>query len=128
MDAITSFTLLAAGFVNSFGPTGPFTGTPGKAIFLASSHRETVTSDLDWYTTIRRRLGFTPVRKWLFYVTGGFALAQIDSTTTVSFDTDQFLLKGFGFSGSRGQIRPGWTADLAPSLLSRRISISISAL
>src|SRR5258708_100732 len=69
----------------NFGPTGPFVG--GGAA-LASSHTETVTKDLNWYSTFRGRIGFTPTPTWLVYVTGGLAVASINSTSHILYGAD----------------------------------------
>ena len=88
----------------NFGPTGPFAGGgPG----LASSHTENVTKDLNWYSTFRGRIGFTPTPTWLLYVTGGLAVASINSTSIVSYGGDQFYLSNNTFSGSTTQTRAG---------------------
>jgi outer membrane immunogenic protein len=91
----------------SYGPAGPF--ALGGA-HLASSHTETVTGDLDWFSTFRGRLGFTPIPQWLLYATGGGAIARIQSSTNVAFGTDQFFLPGNTFQGSNQETRFGWTA------------------
>jgi outer membrane immunogenic protein len=55
-----------------------------------------------WLATIRGRLGFTPMDRWLLYVTGGFAAADVEATiNTVAAG----LL-------SDTQTRTGWTAGV----------------
>ena len=92
---------------NNYGPAGPFVGGGGG--ILASSHTEDVTKQVDWYSTLRARLGYTVTPTWLLYLTGGLAVGEIKSTTNVQFGTDQFYLGGFGFSGSDTTTRVGWT-------------------
>jgi outer membrane immunogenic protein len=91
----------------AYGPAGPFVG--GGAL-LASSHTEAVTKDLDWFSTFRGRIGFTPAPQWLLYGTGGLAVARIHSTTNVAFGADQFFLSNGVFTGSDTETRWGWTA------------------
>jgi outer membrane immunogenic protein len=93
---------------NNFGPAGPF-APPTLPTNLASSHTEIVTKELNWYSTFRGRIGFTPVSTWLVYVTGGVAVAAIGSTTNVAFGANQFFLNNVVLSGSQTQTRPGWT-------------------
>jgi outer membrane immunogenic protein len=90
----------------SFGPNGPFVG-PGPGTLMAS-HTETITKDLDWYSTFRGRVGFTPTPNWLLYGTGGLAVAGIRSTTNLAFGADQFFLNSFNFAGSTTQTRVGF--------------------
>jgi outer membrane immunogenic protein len=90
----------------NYGPAGPFTG---GGPFLASSHTEDVTKQVDLYSTLRARLGYTVTPTWLLYLTGGLAVGEIKSTTNVQFGTDQFYLSSFGFSGSDTTTRVGWT-------------------
>ena len=55
-----------------------------------------------WLATIRGRVGFTPMDRWLLYVTGGFAAADVEATiNTVAAG----LL-------SDTQTRTGWTAGV----------------
>lgn len=89
----------------NFGSIGPFAG--GGAL-LMSSHTENVTKDLNWYSTFRGRIGFTPTPTWLLYVTGGLAVASINSSSNLAFGTDQFFLSEFNFAGSTTQTRGGW--------------------
>lgn len=97
---------LREAIITSYGPAGPFVGSAS----LAASHTETVTKDLDWFSTFRARLGVTPSPTWMIYVTGGLAVAEIKSRTNLTFGADQFFLNSFVFSGSQTQTRTGWTA------------------
>jgi outer membrane immunogenic protein len=66
----------------------------------------TINQRLDWYSTIRGRLGVT----WgqaLFYATGGVAFAGLNTTTTVQIATGgQF--GGLLFQGSYDRVRVGY--------------------
>jgi outer membrane immunogenic protein len=88
---------------NSYGPVGPF------LLDFASSRTEQVTQSLDWFSTVRGRVG-TTFGRVLVYGTGGLAIARINSTTNIAFGTDQFFLAGNGFQGSDAMTRPGWVA------------------
>jgi len=61
---------------------------------------EAVTKRLDWYSTVRGRLGLGWDR-WLGYVTGGLAVAHIHSSLEIPIGP---------FSGSKSQTRYGWAA------------------
>jgi outer membrane immunogenic protein len=67
-------------------------------------HTETVSNQLDWYSTVRGRVGVTRDR-WLAYVTGGLAVGGVHPTTNYLVTDTNFL---FSFSGR--QTRVGWTA------------------
>jgi outer membrane immunogenic protein len=67
-----------------------------------------VTKDLNWYSTFRGRIGFTPTPTWLLYVTGGLAVASINSTSNSLYGTDQFFFSNSNYSGSTTQTRAGW--------------------
>jgi outer membrane immunogenic protein len=90
----------------NYGPAGPFVG--GGAL-LASSHTEDVTKQVDWYSTLRARLGYTVSPTWLFYVTGGLAVGEIKSSTNVQFAGDQFYLGSSTYIGSDTVTRAGWS-------------------
>jgi outer membrane immunogenic protein len=87
---------------------GPFQLPVGPVGPLVSSHTEAVTNDIDWFATVRGRLGYT----WgnvLLYATGGLAVAEIKSSTNVVFLNDQFFLPTANFAGSATNTRTGWT-------------------
>jgi outer membrane immunogenic protein len=97
---------------NSFGPIGPFTPVPGNnpGALLASSHTESVSKDVEWYSTFRGRVGYLVSPTMLLYGTGGLAVARIKSSTNETFAADQFFLSNFVFQGSDTITRVGWTA------------------
>jgi outer membrane immunogenic protein len=76
----------------------PFASTP---IARWDAHNETVWKDLDWFSTIRARLGYV----WnnvLFYPTAGLAIARINGRFSY-LDT----VLGFEFAGSEVHTRLG---------------------
>ena len=91
----------------ALGPIGPFVG--GGAALMAS-HTESLTKSLDWYSTFRGRLGFTPAPNLLLYATGGLAVAEVKSSASLAFGADQFFLGSFLFNGSQSQTRTGFAA------------------
>jgi outer membrane immunogenic protein len=68
---------------------------------------ETISHRLDWFGTVRGRLGFTPADRLLLYATGGFAYGRVESSTSITFSTPGIF---FPFTGSASTTRAGWTA------------------
>lgn len=60
----------------------------------------TLTSEFDWFGTVRGRIGLVHEGNTLFYVTGGLAYADVDHT---------FEFAPFGFSQSDSDLEFGWT-------------------
>jgi outer membrane immunogenic protein len=77
--------------------------------FTIPTHTEHVTARLDWFSTYRGRLGFTPIDRLLVYATAGFVIAEINSETSVAFGTFPIrpLLNGAVHTGSRDKISSG---------------------
>ena len=73
-----------------------------------ASHTESLSRSLDWYSTFRGRLGFTPAPNFLLYATGGLAVGEVKSSASLAFAADQFFLGNFQFSGSQSQVRTGF--------------------
>jgi outer membrane immunogenic protein len=65
-----------------------------------------ISQKLDWFGTVRGRLGITPIDpKLLFYVTGGLAYGHVEGAATVDFrpvGTEQY-------PGSVDTTKMGWT-------------------
>lgn len=76
--------------------------TTVNAIVDIPSHVESVTKKLDWYSTIRGRWGLAHDR-WLGYVTGGLAVAHVESSLDWINDGSSI------FTGSDSRTRFGWT-------------------
>jgi outer membrane immunogenic protein len=55
----------------------------------------------NWIATVRARLGIVPAQQWLFYVTGGYAVASVRAS----------VLNGI-FDFSESQTRHGWTVGV----------------
>ena len=104
-----------------FGVEGDFNGsslretvnaaypsTPTTTLGLTSPHTEAVSRDLDWFATIRGRVGYT-WSNFMLYATGGLAVAEIKSSTNVVFANDGNFLSAANFIGSTSTTRAGWT-------------------
>jgi len=73
--------------------------------FSDGRFRHTVTQKLDYFGTLRARLGFTPVNQWLLYATGGLAYGHVRSHSDVEF-TEPAEDR---YHGSDSSTRIGWT-------------------
>lgn len=77
------------------------------------------TSQIDWFGTIRPRLGFLPQERLMLYGTGGFAFAKVKSSGGYAWrehgfwwggpEGDHFFDRSGGFKESSSDIRTGWT-------------------
>jgi outer membrane immunogenic protein len=91
---------------------------PG-ALLLTSTGILNITEKLDWFGTVRGRLGVLGGPNWLFYGTGGLAYGGVDTDTTLTvgalsavnnFNTTRTgWTAGAGIEGWFGQ---NWTAKL----------------
>ncbi|MGA2027600.1 MAG: outer membrane protein [Syntrophobacteraceae bacterium] len=61
----------------------------------------TVSQQVDYFGTLRARLGFTPADRYLIYVTGGLAYGYVSSSSYIP-------LSGAIFSGSSSGMQAGW--------------------
>lgn len=75
-------------------------------------------NSVDWFGTIRARLGVTPVERLLVYATGGAAYGKVKGSGGYSWHEYGFWWGGpgdhnfdrsGGFSGSDSSVRWGWT-------------------
>jgi outer membrane immunogenic protein len=71
---------------------------------LVGLFNHTVNEKLDWFGTVRGRLGVLPAPTWLLYVTGGLAYGHVNSNTAVNFTA-----AGDTYVGSFSDTRVGWT-------------------
>lgn len=74
-----------SGQSRSFDAVYPAFPNPGNPAFTNVAHTEHVTSRLDWFSTVRGRLGFTPWDRVLLYGTAGAVFADVKSETSVNF-------------------------------------------
>jgi outer membrane immunogenic protein len=77
----------------------PLPFAPGSTFNHAISHK------LDWFGTIRARLGWLPTDRVLIYGTGGLAYGHVASDTAISFP-----VSGDTYAGTINDTRFGWTA------------------
>ncbi|RTL48924.1 MAG: porin family protein [Bradyrhizobiaceae bacterium] len=80
----------------------------------------TTSQKVDWFGTVRGRLGFLPTDRLLIYGTGGLAYGEIKEDTSLTRSTGLHVTGGgFGvsctanqtcFAGSTSGVRTGWTA------------------
>jgi outer membrane immunogenic protein len=70
-----------------------------------------VTKSIDWFGTVRGRIGFLATPQWLLYGTGGFAYGQAKSSFSTSDLTSGCVANAtFCANGSSSSVRTGWTA------------------
>jgi outer membrane immunogenic protein len=71
---------------------------------LTGNFLHTTNEKLDWFGTVRGRVGVLAAPTWLLYVTGGLAYGDVKSSTAVSFTstTDAYI-------GSFSDTHVGWT-------------------
>jgi outer membrane immunogenic protein len=87
------------------GTTGPIPTFPGVIPVNVTAIGD---QKLNFFGTVRGRVGFTPVDSLLVYATGGLAFGRIESGTSTS---DAFSVFGISpASGSASTMRTGWTA------------------
>lgn len=57
---------------------------------------------VDWFGSLRARLGYTPVDRFMVYATGGYAYGKVKSHASYSID-------GIGEGISKSKTKSGWT-------------------
>lgn len=67
-------------------------------------HEVNAESKVEWFGTVRGRIGYTPVDRLMVFVTGGLAYGSIKNK--ISY-TD--FGNGYSFYGSKSDTRAGWT-------------------
>ena len=72
----------------------------GPALSNMSSYA--VTQEIDFFGTLRGRVGYTPADRLLLYVTGGLAYGEVSSSTSGTATR-------ITFSGSESGMQVGWT-------------------
>lgn len=70
-----------------------------------------LTKSIDWFGTVRGRIGFLASPQWLLYATGGLAYGE----TKISFNTADLVLgcvanASICAAGAKSDVRVGWTA------------------
>jgi outer membrane immunogenic protein len=90
-------------------PTAVGACFPGVTAFPATVGSATLAFDqkLQWFGTVRARLGVTPAPTLLAYVTGGFAYGEIE--TSGSLNTTTIALVPVSAAFSQSNTKTGWT-------------------
>lgn len=68
------------------------------------SELSTARQELDWFGTVRGRVGWLPMSRMLIYVTGGLAYGRVENSASIAFPADGEL-----YAGSSSDTRAGWT-------------------
>jgi outer membrane immunogenic protein len=97
------------------------------------SEEMTAKSDVEWFGTLRARLGVTPSERLLVYGTGGLAYGSVRNTGGYQWHEygfwwggpgDHFFDRSGGFEGSSSDVRWGWALGAgAEYALTDRFSI-----
>jgi outer membrane immunogenic protein len=107
----------ASTFTTFGGSTPPAPAFPGSFTFVTGTQTETVSTRLDWFGTVRGRVGYT-TGDLMWYGTGGFAYGQFKTSVTqssvVNVQSTFFGVPPATFTSAgalnASQNRTGWTA------------------
>ena len=77
-------------------------------------YRWNIQQDLDWYGTVRARLGFLPTQNILIYATGGVAYGETSASHTSADLTNNGFISG---RGSASEHHIGWAAGAGGELM-----------
>ena len=100
LEADISYTYFA-GSASSSGAFAPI-GGPWAAL-LTSPFSYSQSSQLDWFSTVRGRIGLASASNFLIYATGGLAFGRAEATTLLTFPL-------VSFAGKESGAKTGWTA------------------
>ena len=78
-----------------------FIGNPVLGTQLAT----TASSELEYFGTVRARLGFVPLDRWLVYATAGLAYGEVKSSAGVS----GVQAPALNWAGNRSDVQVGYT-------------------
>lgn len=70
---------------------------------LGSTLSTSASERLDWLSTVRLRLGYTPFDRWLVYATGGFAFGGVRNSAGVVINNDP----AYQWSASNSSVKTG---------------------
>jgi outer membrane immunogenic protein len=77
---------------------------------LAGTFASAVNTKLNWFGTVRGRLGIAPSPTLLIFATGGLAYGQVSSSTVGAFSAlGGFTALGETYAGTASNTRAGWT-------------------
>jgi outer membrane immunogenic protein len=84
------------------------TNSTQPALFTTATVTAAGSQKIDWFGTLRGRLGWTPTPPLLIYATGGLAYGRVK--TDVSFTGfDSFTTAGGASAVTKNETRAGWT-------------------
>ncbi|WP_349368848.1 outer membrane protein [Salinarimonas sp.] len=68
-----------------------------------------VETEIDWFATLRARLGFVPAERLMVYATAGAMMADVTDTTRVQLALGGAIVPQVNYLGSESDVRFGWT-------------------
>lgn len=93
-------------------------GIAGFDVKLTAAQQE-----IDWFGTVRGRIGWVPFARSLFYATGGLAYGHVKLSNSIISQTVGCAGGGFCTSDSISKMRAGWTVGAAwENMLTERLS------
>jgi outer membrane immunogenic protein len=101
--------------LTTFAGLAPFFNTPGAVFIFYCPCVETLSAasynEIDWYGTMRARLGFLPFDRLLLYGTGGLAYGKVETSKLESAVFSGGIANRF-WLGNSSDIKWGWTAGV----------------
>jgi outer membrane immunogenic protein len=108
--------------LNGSGIKGSASTSGVFAPYYTAPFNAPVQSGIDWFSTVRARVGYLPTSNLLAYATAGFALGRVtqsgswNTNTGFSFGGNVYTINCFGnpvcLAGSSSGIATGWTAGV----------------
>jgi outer membrane immunogenic protein len=99
-----------------FGIETDFQGADERdSVSLGTVPASTATDRLNWFGTVRGRVGVVGWNNWLFYATGGYAYGEVETTvaSAVASASARGTQSGYTLGGGiEGVIAPNWTAKV----------------
>jgi outer membrane immunogenic protein len=88
--------------IDDTGRLSPLMRNPTTPVVGWNSEART---ELDYFGTLRGRVGFTAIPELLLYVTGGFAYGRVENASFTTFTP----AAPFMYTGVARELEPGWT-------------------
>ena len=76
----------------------------GPGFILGSQLRTSAKTELDYLGTVRARIGFVPMDRWMIYATGGLAYADVKTSGSVV----AIAAPGIAWAGSKSDVKAGF--------------------
>ena len=98
--------------ISTLAGTGGTCTTQTAVVFPAGTAIDalSIQQQIDWFGTLRGRIGLVAMQSWLFYATGGLAYGEIKTSTTLTGLTAAGLVSTV--AGSTTTTKAGWTAGV----------------